>query len=155
MGATMSGQPRIYLDSDVFITAMETPGAQSDHAWWIIHAVDEGTIIAVTSELTLAEVLVKPMQLNDAEFVAAYEKMIVADGRFEVIPIRRDILVGAARLRARRNSIRLPDAIHIATALATECMFMVSDDQQLHAVDEVKMLGVTPFTVSDILAASR
>ncbi|MBN1167812.1 MAG: PIN domain-containing protein [Methanospirillaceae archaeon] len=33
-----------------------------------------------------------------------------------VIPIDRQILVEAARIRAESNAIHLPDAIHLATA---------------------------------------
>jgi predicted nucleic acid-binding protein len=152
MGTPVSEPPRVYLDSNVFITAMETPGAHSDHAWWIIHAIDDGKIAAVTSELTLAEVLVKPMQLGDAEFASAYEEMIAPGPNFEVLAVRRDILVDAARLRARRNAIRLPDAIHIATALASSCTHMVSDDQQLRSIEGVRLLPITPFALDDILA---
>ena len=72
----MNKVPRVYLDSNVFITAMETPGAHADHAWWIIQAVEDGKIAAVTSEITIAEVLVKPIQMGDRGFVEAYQEMI-------------------------------------------------------------------------------
>jgi predicted nucleic acid-binding protein len=151
----VSGLPRVYLDSNVFITAMETPGAHSDHAWWIIHAIDEGAIAAVTSEITIAEVLVKPFQMVDSRLVTAYQEMIAPSTHFEVPPLQRDILIGAAQLRARRSSIRLPDAIHIATALASSCTCMVSDEQGLHSIEGVKLLAVTPFTLDTIMAEPR
>ena len=151
----MTEAPRVYLDSNVFIAAMENPGAHSDHAWWIIDANDGGDIAAVTSEITLAEVLVKPIELGEASIMAAYETMIASNGNFEVIPVRRDILVKAAQLRAKRRSIRLPDAIHIATALAAECSYLVSDDLRLHSIDGVKTLSVNPFTIDDILAERK
>ena len=155
MGPPVTEPRRVYLDSNVFIAAMENPGAHSDHAWWIINAVEEGHIIAVTSEITLAEVLVKPIELGEPDLVAAYEQMIVSSLNFEVLQVRRDILVDAAQIRARRNSIRLPDAIHIATALVSSCSRFVSDDQQLHFIDNLKAFSVNPFTVDDILADKR
>ncbi len=151
----MSEPARVYLDSNVFITAMETPGAHSDHAWWIIRAIEDGNIAGVTSEITIAEVLVKPMEMGNTDFIAAYQQMIVPGTHFQVLPIRRDILVDAAELRARRKSIRLPDAIHIATALRASCPYMVSDDQRLTSIEKMRILGVTPFTVDDILADSK
>jgi predicted nucleic acid-binding protein len=155
VGSPVSELPRVYLDSNVFITAMETPGAHSDHAWWIIDAIDDGTIAAVTSEITIAEVLVKPIQLGDSAIITAYEEMIAPSSYFEVLPVRRDILIGAAQLRARRSSIRLPDAIHLATAQASSCSYMVSDDQRLLAIDGLKLVAVTPFTLDDILAEPK
>ncbi len=151
----MSEPTRVYLNSNVFITAMETPGAHSDHAWWIIRAIEEGNIEGVTSEITIAEVLVKPIETGNAGFVEAYQQMIVPGANFQVLPIARDILVDAAELRARRKSVRLPDAIHIATALKSSCTYMVSDDQRLHSIERMKILGVTPFTLDDILTDSK
>lgn len=155
MGSPVSEPPRVYIDANVFITAMETPGAHCDHAWWIIRSVEDGDIAGVTSEITLAEVLVKPMQMGNVELVAAYQQMIVPGIRFDVLPIRRDILISAAELRTRRTSIRLPEAIHIASALSASCRFMVTDDRQLHSVERIKILGVTPFTRDDILAEPK
>jgi predicted nucleic acid-binding protein len=155
MGAAVSDPPLVYLDANVFVIAMENPGAQSDHAWWIMQAIDDGKIAAVTSEITLAEVLVKPIEVGNRELTATYEAMIVSTDRFEVIPVGRDILVGAARLRARRNSIRLPDAIHVATARAALCCCVVSNDLRLHSIDGVRAYEITPFTLDNILADRR
>jgi predicted nucleic acid-binding protein len=143
---------RVYLDSNVFIAAMENPGAHSDHAWWIINAIEESQIVGVTSEITLAEILVKPIELGDRDLAAAYEQMIMPGVNFEVLQVRREILVGAAQMRVRRSSMRLPDAIHISTALASRCSHFVSDDQRLHSIESLKTLSVNPFTLDDILA---
>jgi len=150
----MTGSPpRVYLDANVFIAAFENPGAHSDHAWWIIDAIENGEIVGATSEITLAEVLVKPVELGDSELADGYEKMIVSASGFEVLPVRRDILIDAARLRANRTSLRLPDAIHIATARALSCTIMVSDDRRLPAIDDIKMLSLNPFTLDDIFGS--
>jgi predicted nucleic acid-binding protein len=151
VGPPVTELHRVYLDSNVFIAAMENPGAHSDHAWWIINAIEESQIVGVTSEITLAEILVKPIELGDRDLAAAYEQMIVSNANFEVLQVGREILIGAAQMRARRSSIRLPDAIHVATALATHCSHFVSDDQRLHSIDSLKMLPVNPFTLDDIL----
>jgi predicted nucleic acid-binding protein len=151
VGPPVTELRRVYLDSNVFIAAMENPGAHSDHAWWIINAVEESQIVGVTSEITLAEILVKPIELGDRDLAAAYEQMIVPSAMFEVLQVRREILIGAAQMRARRSSIRLPDAIHVSTALASRCSHFVSDDRRLHSIDSLKMLGVNPFTLDDIL----
>jgi len=145
--------PRVYLEANVFIAAFETNGAHSDHAWWLFRAVEDGEIMAATSEITLAEVLVKPLELDDADLAEGYEKMIAPGSHFEVLPVRRDILVSAAGLRARRMSIRLPDAVHIATAQAHSCAFFVTDDGRLPMPAGMRKLAVNPFTLDDILKA--
>jgi predicted nucleic acid-binding protein len=152
VGSPVTEPRRVYLDSNVFIAAMENPGAHSDHAWWIIDAVEQSRIVGVTSEITLAEILVKPIELGDRDLAAAYEQMIMPSANFEVLQVQREILIGAAHMRARRSSIRLPDAIHVSTALASRCSHFVSDDQRLHSIDKIRTLGVNPFTLDDILA---
>jgi predicted nucleic acid-binding protein len=152
VGSPVTEPRRVYLDSNVFIAAMENPGAHSDHAWWIIDAVEQSRIVGVTSEITLAEILVKPIELGDRDLAAAYEQMIMPSANFEVLQVQREILIGAAHMRARRSSIRLPDAIHVSTALASRCSHFVSDDQRLHSIYKIRTLGVNPFTLDDILA---
>jgi len=146
-------RPRVYLDANVFVAAFEHVGAHSDHAWWILHAVEGGQIEAGTSEITLAEVLVKPFEGGATDLAKGYDKMMVSASNFEVLPIRRDILVSAAVLRARRISIRLPDAVHIATAQALSCGFFISNDRRLPMPDGIRMLAVNPFTLDDILGS--
>src|SRR5215470_10860652 len=149
--AVTNARPRVYLDANVFVAAFEHVGAHSDHAWWIMRAVEGGEIAAGTSEITLAELLVKPFEIGATDLAKGYESMIVSGSNFDVLPVRRDILVSAAALRARRTSIRLPDAVHIATAQALSCGFFISDDRRLSMPDGIRMLAVNPFTLDDIL----
>lgn len=142
--------PRVYLDTNVFVAAFEHAGAHSDHAWWILEAVERREIAGATSELTLAEVLVNPLEAGDKELTAAYESMIAVSSVFEVSSISRSILLGAASLRARRRAIRLPDAIHIATAQSLACQFFVSDDRRLPLPDGLRLVAVNPFTLDGI-----
>ena len=143
--------PRVYLDANVFITAFEQTGARSDHAWWILEAVENGEIIGATSEITLAEVLVKPVERDASDLAAAYDSMIVSGPNFEVLPVRREVLVAAAGIRAGRQSVRLPDAIHIASAMAMDCRFFVTEDRRLKVPNDMMLLGVDPFTLDDVL----
>lgn len=145
--------PRVYLDANVFIMAMEHVGARSDHAWWVLSSIEDGEIIGVTSELTLAEILVKPIERQSDATVEAYQEMITAAPGFEVRPVDRAVLVDAARLRAGRRSIKLPDAVHVATARTCGCAFFVSADERIAVPDEIRLLPISPFTVDDILQA--
>jgi predicted nucleic acid-binding protein len=143
--------PRVYLDANVFVAAFEHSGAHSEHAWWVIRAIENGEVTAGTSEITLAEILVKPLELGQTDLADGYEKMIVSGSHFEVLPVRRDILIQAARLRAGRAAIRLPDAVHVASAQALSCSFFISDDRRLPLPDGMRMLAVNPFTLDNVL----
>ncbi|MEP9350858.1 PIN domain-containing protein [Xanthobacter sp. KR7-225] len=108
--------PRAYLDANVFIAALEHVGAHSDHAWWVLSAIEDGEVEGVTSEITLAEILVKPMERRDEGVITAYQSMISSVPGFMVPSVDRAILIDAARLRTTQRALKLPDAVHVATA---------------------------------------
>jgi predicted nucleic acid-binding protein len=153
MVAPVSG-PRIYLDANVFIAAYETRGARSDHAWWILRAIETGEFAAVTSELTLAEVLVGPFSEGDDELAGHYRDIFVSEGGFVVTPVERDVLVEAAMLRTASRSLKLPDAIHVATARLTGCPCIVSDDRRLPVAPGVSVVQLGPQAL-DVMRALR
>jgi predicted nucleic acid-binding protein len=144
--------PRVYLDTNVFIAAYEHVSARSDHARWVLDAVEAGRIHGATSEITLAELLVKPFQEEALGIINAYLAIIQPGAGFEVMPIERTVLIEAARVRASRLSIRLPDAIHVATARGLRCDCVVSDDGRLDTPRGPPAIALGPFTMDDILA---
>jgi predicted nucleic acid-binding protein len=143
--------PRVYLDTNVFIAAYETTGAHSDHAWWLLDALERGDIIGATSELTLSELLVRPIEEGADDLAEAYDGMIRPAAHFDVLPVGRDILIAAARLRARRSATRLPDAVHLASAERLGCRIFISRDKRLRAPEGMRVIGLDPFTLDDLL----
>jgi predicted nucleic acid-binding protein len=123
--------PRIYLDTNVFIAAYENKHARGAHAWRILAAIDDGEFVGVTSELTLAEFLVRPLEERDYDRAQHYQDIISPNAGLDVPTVNRAVLMEAAALRAVQKSLRLPDAIHVATARLSECSHIVSDDRRL------------------------
>jgi predicted nucleic acid-binding protein len=80
---------RIYLDTSIFIYALEAYPAYVSTLTSLFAAIDEGTIKAVTSELTLAEVLIKPMMDDNAELQTVYKETLRSSEAFSVIPVNR------------------------------------------------------------------
>jgi predicted nucleic acid-binding protein len=152
VGSPVTRVPRAYLDTNVFIAAYEHASARSDHARWVLDAVEDGRILGATSEITLAELLVKPFQEEALAIVDAYLAIIQPGPAFDVMPVGRTVLIEAARVRAGRVSIRLPDAIHVATARRLGCDCLVSDDGQLETPKGPPAIALGPYTIDDILA---
>lgn len=124
--------PKLYLDTNVFIGAFEGVGERSDVARVCLAALDsEPTLSAVTSLLTLAELLVRPLRDADGELVQLYRSVTSGTDRFVVADVGRDVLEAAADLRAQFALLKLPDAIHVATARLTGCDSVVSADARL------------------------
>ena len=89
-------------------------------------AVQAGAIEVVSSELTLMEVLVKPLKTCNATLVTAFEQSLLGTD-MRLLPITQSILRNAAQLRAT-TKLRTPDAIHAATAMQTGCALFVTND---------------------------
>ncbi|MEO7297138.1 MAG: type II toxin-antitoxin system VapC family toxin [Verrucomicrobiota bacterium] len=133
---------RVYLDANIFIYALEAYAPFVSELTGLFESLDRGEIFAVTSELTLVETLVKPLLDKNLVRQQAYEQAIQNSTGLEVIPVSREILREAARLRAETN-IRLPDAIHLATALESSCNVFLTNDRKLKCPPEVELLHLS------------
>lgn len=100
--------------------------------------VEARELNAITSELTLAEVLVKPLQDRNSVLESLCFQFICNRGGLRVRPVDKQILVEAARIRAV-HGLRLPDAIHIATALDTGCQVLLTNDRRLRKVGDLEV----------------
>ena len=137
--------PKVYLDANFFIYVLEAAEPWARAAREVLEALDRGELKAVTSELSLAECLVKPLELRQSDIAEAYLEFL-KDHRFLTVgPVTREILIEAARLRGL-SRIKLPDAIHAATALQKGCSSFLTND------DRLKIEGIEVFRWQDLEA---
>ncbi|CUS34801.1 Ribonuclease VapC (fragment) [Candidatus Nitrospira nitrosa] len=108
----------------------------------LFEALDHGKLTAVTSELTLAEVLVKPLLDHHTERQAAYLHALQPSTSLQIVPVSRDILIAAAHLRANAH-LKLPDAIHAATAQQTSCDQFLTNDARIPALPGLVILRLS------------
>lgn len=151
----MENPIRIYLDANVFIAAYETIGARSDHAWWILEAAEQGEFHIVTSELTLAELLVRPLRDGDVDLCGVYDKIMQNGDQMSAVPVAREILVNSAQLRVARSGLKLPDAIHCATALQEKCLAIVTDDTRMPKGLNMEVISMGPSALSSLRMLAR
>ncbi len=132
---------RVYFDVNVFIYALEP--TQDMQAYFVtvtqlFEMAVAKKIVAITSELTLAEVLVGAYK-NNLPLVALYEEMISDRAELSVYPIDRKILMTAALLRSEQKTA-LADAIHVATALTHSADFFIAQDKRLQTAEGLQKL---------------
>jgi predicted nucleic acid-binding protein len=133
---------KVYLDTNIIIYALEGFAAFDDQIRALLQAMDDGEISAITSELTLAEVLVKPIKDQDTTIQQLYRSFLTASPVLQMASIGRNILEEAAHLRAT-TKLKMPDAIHLATANLTGCDSFLSNDVLFKSVGtgSVKLLS--------------
>ncbi len=128
----------VYLDSNVFIYAVEHVAPYAEALLPLFVSILAGETPAVTSEITRAEVFVKPFRTRDAALEADFEDVLAGPG-ITVVPVLRDVLVQSARLRAV-SRMKLPDAIHAATAQLAGCDVLLTNDTGIAAVPGVEVV---------------
>jgi predicted nucleic acid-binding protein len=141
MGINFTKQ-RIYLDTNIFIYLIEDYDHFFSATTKLFELVDNEVLTVVTSEFTLAEVLVKPYETNNIGLQKAYLTTIQDSKTLIMAPVTKEILLSAAQLRAKfLKTLKLPDAIHLATALTSKCSLFVTNDRNL------KKLEILPITI--------
>jgi predicted nucleic acid-binding protein len=135
----MTDQPsdrRVYFDSNAFIYAIEGVDEIAAQLHSLFTALRHRAQPACTSEFTLAEVLPKANVIQRR----SYFTLILHGGLFNLLPVTRDILIETADYRrslarpsfdVRGSMPKLPDAVHVVTAIHAGCNTFVSFDRGL------------------------
>ena len=127
-----------YLDTNAIIRFVES---EDEGLLFLFEKAASGQLRLITSELTLAEVLVSPLKEGDAKPAEIYEEFLTDGTSLEVRPVDRATLRKSAQIRATLGN-KGPDAIHIATALLADCSILVSSDQRLRLPSGLAQVGL-------------
>jgi predicted nucleic acid-binding protein len=119
----------VYLDSNIFIYAVQKSDQWAKSAEVLLKAIDERIVRAVASELVLAEVLSKPFALGNTRQIEQYQRLLSSGSGLSMVNVSREVLVLAAQLRGDMG--KLFDAIHVATARFASCDYFMTQDERL------------------------
>ncbi|MGD0141002.1 MAG: type II toxin-antitoxin system VapC family toxin, partial [Tepidisphaeraceae bacterium] len=120
-------KPRVYWDSCIFIHAFK----RTPSHWETIVAIEKqaksGELDIFVSALVIAEVVNSKAhgKMNDAD--------VRAIGRYfrnkyiKVVPVDRPVASSAADI-VRNHDLKPPDAVHVATAIRTQCQVFYTYD---------------------------
>lgn len=134
-----AGITRVGIDTSPFIYLME---AHSDYLPLVaplFARLDSGDISAVTSTITVAEVTVLPLRLHRNDLREQYLNLLLNSINLDVITIDVHVAQVAAELRAR-FSVRLPDALQLAAAIASGCDSFITNDRALQRVTDLSVI---------------
>ena len=106
--------------------------------------MEKGGVKAVTSTLTLMEVLVRPKQLNQQKVVDDYGFLLRTFPNLMLTSIDDSCAERAADLRTAYG-IRPPDALQIGTAIVSSAGCFVTNDEKLKRVKETETVVLNHF----------
>jgi predicted nucleic acid-binding protein len=115
------------VDTSPFIYWLEENPKYFDVSRRIFDLVEKRNAKVVTSTLTLSEALVLPYRMKDWRRVYRIHAVLDTYPHLEWLPPTIEIARRAAHIRADFN-LRIPDAIHAATALITSATALITND---------------------------
>ncbi len=122
-------QPRAYLDSCIIIYLVE------EHPLYAplieAHMQNSSGVALGFSALSEMECLVLPLRRQNQPLLDKFRDWFA---RAHYLPLERAIFAQAAQLRATHQSLKTPDALHLAAALQHGCAEFWTNDDRLNAI---------------------
>jgi predicted nucleic acid-binding protein len=137
----------IFVDTNTVIYYVEKiePYRSASAPLW--DALNAGTQEVLTSDLTLLEVLVKPLRAGDVPLATLYRNLLLGTIGLTSLPIDRNTLEAAAALRAAVG-LKTPDAIHAATALLAKATLFLTNDPGFKKVSNLNVAVLADIAAS-------
>ena len=135
----LEGVQRLYTETAPLIYYVEEHPKYVAKMDAIIEAIEDRPIEAVSSVITLTEVLTRPLKLGNARLEREYRDILLYSGVFRLLTITAQIAESAAALRARYN-LRTPDALHVAAGIDARCDAFLTNDTGIKRVTEIAVL---------------
>ena len=139
VATALAGVARIAFDTAPIIYFIEANPRYDALVSDVFKRVDGGQVLAVTSCISVCEVLIVPIRNDNVHLRNVYKNLLLHSDHFETIPITADIAELGATLRARYG-LRTPDALQIASAIETHCDVFLTNDFGLQRVSEIRVL---------------
>lgn len=128
----------VYLDSNVLIYLLDANPTYRRTVEGIFAMASTGDLRATTGDVTVTEILVRPLAVDDQAAVDRITEFLDS-GLVAVRPHTREGFVLAARIRAA-NRTSLPDALHVATAVLSGCTVLVTNDQRMPSLPGLEIV---------------
>lgn len=138
---------KVFWDTNLFIYLIERHPAlhQQVLRQYEIHKTRSESII--TSTFTLGELIAQPLRKGRADLVRRYTEILMS-GRIELIAFTTQAAEAYGRIRAE-TSLKQPDAIQIACAIAGGAKRFLTNDRERWGADITGMDSISGLNPND------
>lgn len=137
----LSPYKKIALDTNLFIYAFEQHPRHGETVKAILDIVEEGKVEAVTSTITLTEILTKPIQEGNDTLEKRYRLLFTHFPNLTVVPVDVSVAERAACLRGKYG-LKTPDALIVASAIVSGCDLFITNDHRLGQLKEIRTASI-------------
>lgn len=135
---------RICIDTAPFIYFIEKDTKYLNIIRPLFAEVDAGKIDAITSTITLLEVLVLPFKTKNESLAEEYREILLNAEGLTTYEIVHEVSELSSKLRAKYG-IRTPDAIQIAVGIIYGADAFLTNDANLKKVTDIRVLILEDF----------
>ena len=137
----------VLLDTSVFIYYLEEVEPYCPLAEDIFNDIADENIRGYLSTISITEFVTKPLADGNVTDVERFKQFIRALS-IQVLAVTYEIAERAGKLRSQYPSVRIPDALIVATALENSCDVFVTNDKNLKKLEDC---GVTVIVLEDFV----
>ena len=135
---------RVCLDTSPIIYFIEKHSKYLSILRPVFLEIDAGNTEAITSTITLLEVLVHPFRTGNESLGQKYRDILLYSEGLTTFEILHEVSEVASKIRAK-YSIKTPDAIQIAVGILYGANRFLTNDPNLKKVSEIQVLIVDDF----------
>jgi predicted nucleic acid-binding protein len=140
LSAAIPSGSLVVIDSAPIIYFLEDHRTLAPRFAPLFERASAGDIDIAIAAITLAEVLTGPLGAGNEVLAETYRTALTQGQGWSVVPETEQIAVNAARFRARYR-LKLPDALQVATVLATGAYALITHDRDFRTVRDVRVMG--------------
>lgn len=130
--------PTIALDTNIFIYHFEDNKKFLDTTSKIFSQIEGGKYQAVSSVISLIEILTLPKRKNNYLLVRDYKEILLNFPNLNFMDVNLDVAEWSSSLRAKYK-ITTPDAIQVATAILENADFLLTADKNLRKIKDINV----------------
>lgn len=135
---------RVFIDTAPIIYFIEKHKRYINIIRPVFTEIDSGKIEALTSTITLLEVLVHPFKTNNEKLAERYREILLNSENLTTFEILHEVSEISSKLRAE-YSIKTPDAIQIAVGILYGADKFLTNDPNLKKVIDIEVLVLDDF----------
>lgn len=135
---------RVFIDTAPIIYFIEKHKRYINIVRPVFTEIDSGKIEALTSTITLLEVLVHPFKTNNEKLAERYREILLNSENLTTFEILHEVSEISSKLRAE-YSIKTPDAIQIAVGILYGADKFLTNDPNLKKVIDIEVLVLDDF----------
>jgi predicted nucleic acid-binding protein len=132
------------LDTAPLIYFIEDVAPYADLIAPVFTLLENRHLRVVTSTITLAEILTKPLAEKKFDLIDEIKFTLKSFSTLSIVAIDERLAEAAALVRAR-YTVRLPDALQIASAIQGEATLFLTNDKRVKKVDALEVVVLSDY----------